>query len=1086
MTKLEDLKKGTLVSGLVPEQIVKLTNVEPIGSNAITLDYVKDDGKVDRAFRLREDIVDLKIVHTKRDWGFDGDASILCLVSEAYRIHLAHLFDPILAVNTSLIEPLPHQITAVYEEMLTRYPLRFLLADDPGAGKTIMAGLLIRELMVRGDVRRCLICVPGKLAGQWRDELWDKFQLEFNVVEGSVINSAKNPFNGEDQLIVSVDRAKRIERMAQLKQAAWDLVICDEAHQLSAQFAGGDRVNRTQRYRLGELLSKQTRHLLFLTATPHNGKEGDFQLFLKLLNAERFGSADKPLEALNHVDAAAHMRRMVKEDLRHFNGKPLFPERRAYTVTYELSGKEQALYEAVSDYIRNEYNRADKLENRAKYSLGFAMMVLQRRLASSPEAIYQSLKSRRLRLEERLRANRLLQRLQLPPPLVMDLDEYANLPVHEQSKLEDEYSAEYSGAEHVDELRAEIATLARLENEADAVRQGDKDRKWEELCSLFSVPELRHEDGTQRKLVIFTEYLATLNYLVSELKLLFPHPDAILTIHGRIHPAERRRVEHSFRADPNALVLVATDAAGEGINLQCAHLMVNYDLPWNPNRLEQRFGRIHRIGQTEVCHLWNLVASQTREGQVYRRMLDKLESMNIALQGQVYYILGELIPEAKLEALMLEAIRYSDDPATRAKLDEVIVNNLEQERVTEILRNQALVTETLDVSAIPKLKAELEAGQRRRLQMSDVKSFFLKSFESLGGTVDELKSEPGRYALNHVPAEIRFHANNREMRPVQSVYRRICFDKQFINQQNKLEAEFVCPGHPLLDAIVSLTRQRHSDTLKRGAVMIDDDVNSRGLRVLFLLQQEILDSSASRNANQRAVSQEVHFLELDETYQVIDAGPAPFLDYRPASQLEQAKTLRQLDSNWLQGDKLEERAITFAVEHLVPPHLKRVRGYRVRRVQKIRAAIGELRQQQSSLYAREAEELRVWREKVDREKRARTYLEERRSVMSNYYADEQHRRLEQQGIQKIVQKIDWQGDYPMTRERSSYFDETSEQETLESFERQLVGMARQQKILEEQLQQRERELEREQQINAAQPIVVGGALIVPAGMLRHS
>ena len=1075
MTKLEDLQAGMLVQGLVPSQTVKLLTVQQIGSSAIALVYETVDGKVDKAFRYREDIIDLRIVQTKRDWRFDGDGYTFRLVSEAFRIHLAHLFDPILAVHTSLIEPLPHQIMAVYEEMLTRYPLRFLLADDPGAGKTVMAGLLIRELVVRGDVRRCLICAPGKLTRQWKDELWDKFRLDFAVMKDRAGINGNNPFMRQDQLIVSVDRAKRKERMAQLQKATWDLVICDEAHQLSAHLVGS-KIDRTQRYRLGELLSNQTRHLLFLTATPHNGREGDFQLFLKLLNSQWFDPARQPLHALSQVDAAALMRRMVKEELRRFDGKPLFPERKAYTVNFELSGLEQNLYEAVSAYIRNEFDRADMLENKARYSLGFAMTVLQRRLASSPEAIYQSLRSRRRRLEKRLETAKLQNRLRLSTHLVETEDEFDNLPAHEIETLENEYADSTTAAQDLWELQAEINTLYKLEGQAIAVCRSGQDKKWEEMRDLFSVSEMQNSDGSQRKLIIFTEHVATLRYLIRKLKPLFPHPDAIVTIHGGVRPTARRQVQHSFRNDPNVLILVATDAAGEGINLQCANLMINYDLPWNPNRLEQRFGRIHRIGQTEVCHLWNLVASKTREGAVYSRLLDKMDNMNIALQGQVFDVLGELITDTSLKKLMVEAIRYGEDPATRAKLEEAIENSFDQQRVSDLLRKQALVTETLDLSKIPQLQADLQAAQKQRLQLSDVKTFFFEAYDFLGGKVDELKSEPGRFALYHVPAEIRTHAKDREMRSLQEEYRRICFEKDFIYLPNRVEAEFICPGHPLLDAIVSLILERERDILKRGAIMIDDDNTSRELRVLFYLQQEILDSTLSRDSNQRAISREIHFLELDASNRVIDAGPAPFLDYRPASHNEQKKARRLLDPNWLTGERLEEHAITFAVEHLVPPHLDRVRSHRVRRIRKIRIAIDELRQQQADLYAREKEELRIWRERIESAEREERDLEERKSVISSYQEDEQFRVLEQLEYWKIMEMIKSQ-ERPLERE------DTSETEELEYWELQMENMARQQGLLEDQLRQRERELEREQQINAAQPVVIGGALIVPATIL---
>lgn len=309
------------------------------------------------------------------------------MVSEAYRIHLAHLFDPVLAVHTSLVEPLPHQITAVYDEMLVRQPLRYLLADDPSAGKTIMAGLLIRELVVRGDVKRCLICAPGSLTEQWQDELQEKFQLDFNIHSREMVeNSRGNAFDEHDFLIVRLDQISRSDELqAWLKQTDWDLVVCDEAHKMSASFFGGD-LKETKRYRLGKLLGDVSRHFLLMTATPHNGKEEDFQLFLPLLDADRFEGRFR--DGVHQVDVSDLMRRMVKEKLLKFDGKPLFPERKAYTVNYSLSPEESTLYDAVTEYVRQEFNRAEQLESdRHKGTVGFALTILQRRLASSPAAI---------------------------------------------------------------------------------------------------------------------------------------------------------------------------------------------------------------------------------------------------------------------------------------------------------------------------------------------------------------------------------------------------------------------------------------------------------------------------------------------------------------------------------------------------------------------------------------------------------------------------------------------------------------------------------------------------------------------------
>ena len=414
------------------------------------------------------------MVTAGRPWSFDGDGRMFRLVSEAKRIGLAYLFDPLLAVHTSLVEPLPHQITAVYQEMLPRQPLRYLLADDPGAGKTIMTGLLAKELQVRGDVHRCMIVCPGNLAEQWQDEMDRRFHLPFEIMTNDKLESARtgNWFQENNMVICRLDKLSRDEDLQEkLKQSDWDLIVCDEAHKMSASFFGGE-VKATKRYRLGQLLGGITRHFLLLTATPHNGKEEDFQLFMALLDGDRFEG--KFRDGVHTVDASDLMRRLVKEKLLKFDGTPLFPERLAYTVNYDLSDAEADLYKQVTDYVREEFNRAEALENEGrKGTVGFALTILQRRLASSPEAIYQSLRRRRERLEKRLREEQLLKRggevrvdlnASLPAYTPDDLDDLDDAPDAEVEEAEEVVVDQASAARTIAELQVEIGMLKKLED----------------------------------------------------------------------------------------------------------------------------------------------------------------------------------------------------------------------------------------------------------------------------------------------------------------------------------------------------------------------------------------------------------------------------------------------------------------------------------------------------------------------------------------------------------------------------------------------------------------------------------------------
>src|SRR5215470_4514435 len=413
MAHLEEFTPGASVKGILQDCLVTVVNTQWYGSTAVELTYKTPAGKVANELLYRHDESRIEVVELGRPWSFDGDGAAFRLVSEAHRIRLAHLFDPVLAVHTSRLEPLPHQITAVYEKMLPRQPLRFLLADDPGAGKTIMAGLLVKELVARGDLQRCLIVCPGSLAEQWQDELNRRFHLPFEILTNDKLEAARtgNWFLETNLVIARLDKLSRNEDVQQklsTPDCRWDLIVCDEAHKMSATYFGGE-IKFTKRYRLGQLLSGLTRHFLLMTATPHNGKEEDFQLFLALLDGDRFEGRFR--DGVHQVEVSDLMRRMVKENLLKFDGTPLFPERVASTVPYRLSDAEARLYRDVTEYVREEFNRAEALQNDKRAgTVEFALTILQRRLASSPEAIYQSLRRRSERLERRLRELELLQR----------------------------------------------------------------------------------------------------------------------------------------------------------------------------------------------------------------------------------------------------------------------------------------------------------------------------------------------------------------------------------------------------------------------------------------------------------------------------------------------------------------------------------------------------------------------------------------------------------------------------------------------------------------------------------------------------
>ena len=874
-----------------------------------------------------------------QSWTFDSDGGLFRLASEAYRIHLAHLFDPYLAVHCSLLEHLPHQITAVYGEMLPRQPLRFLLADDPGAGKTIMAGLLIKELMIRADIERCLIVAPGNLVEQWQAELAERFAMQFAILTRERIEASLpgNPFSAEPLLIARLDMlSRRPDLQEKLQQAEeWDLVVCDEAHRMSASVSG-QNIKYTKRYRLGRQLSKRCRHFLLMTATPHNGKEEDFQIFMSLLDEDRFeGSYRNPSTRPRPTDL---MRRLSKEQLLRFDGTPLFPERLAKTVSYELSPEQKALYEEVTDYVKTEMNRADNAldgNDKRKNNIGFALQILQRRLASSPRAIHRSLRRRRERLEERLAEERRGPPAQqgrlisVPFPAFDDLDELEEAPESELEEAE-AIADQSTAARTIAELKAEIETLRSVEERAEALLRSGSDSKWEQLDSILNDPLMKDEHSNRRKLIVFTESRDTLEYLAEKIRQRLGRAEAVAVIHGGVSREARRAAVESFTNDKEVIVLVANDAAGEGINLQRASLMVNYDLPWNPNRLEQRFGRIHRIGQTEVCHLWNLVAGKTREGAVFLRLLEKLETARASLGGQVYDVLGELFHGRPLRQLLMDAIRYGERAEAQKQQFEA-VDRAMGPNLQKLLQESSLIQTQLADSTVHEVRLQMERAAARRLQPHFIRSFFIEAFRHLGGSI--LRREAGRWEITRVPAALRQRGGH----PVAGRYERVCFDKKHL--AGPPAAAFLCPGHPLLDATIALTLEQNRGLLSQGALLVDNADQSSELRALYYLEHAIQDGRPWQHGPRRIISQRLQFVEIGEKGAARDAGPAPYLDYRPVTPAERAILQPLLQARKFPAN-FEQRAHRHAEQHNIPEHLAEVKK---RRLSQIAAIEGEVK-----------------------------------------------------------------------------------------------------------------------------------------------
>jgi len=946
MLELHDLKSGLRVRGLVAAGEVTIVAVEPHGDGVANVVYRGDDGQIGDRLLTTEQLSDVEVA-TGRRWTFDADGAAFKLASEARRIQLAHLFDPFVAVESATIRPLPHQIEAVYGRLLPLQPLRFLLADDPGAGKTIMSGLYIRELMLRGDLDRCLVIAPGSLVEQWQEELYDKFELRFDILSRDMVEAARtgNPFQERNLLIARLDQLSRSEELqAKLAVTDWDLVIIDEAHKMSARL-WGDEVTKTLRFQLGELVRDRARNLLLLSATPHNGSNDDFLLFLSLLDPDRF--AGRLRGAKDIPDVSDVMRRLVKENLLTFEGKRLFPERKATTISYDLSPQEQQLYEAVSSYVREGMGRAQAMEDggdrRRGLAVGFALAALQRRLASSPAAIHRSLERRTEKLQKKLldarnsgevEANRIAGRLGDPDGF--DADDFDD---EEFERLEDDAIENAMSAESIVELEREIVELRLLVELAATVRASGKDRKWVELQGILQSDEFNNPRES-RKLIIFSEHRDTLTYLVEKTRTLLGKPEAVVTIHGGVKREDRRRVQDAFRNDPAVKVLIATDAAGEGVNLQRASLMVNYDLPWNPNRIEQRFGRIHRIGQEQVCHLWNLVAKDTREGMVFQRLFAKIEEQRDYYGDQIYDVLGDSEINRSLQDLLLEAIRYGEDPKVLARVNEVVDQEIGK-RLTTVLDERALASNVLDPTRISEIRHRMEEALSRKLQPGFIQAFFSAALDDVGGRI--APRESGRFEITRVPAVVR--SRDREVAaggPLHTAYERVTFDKERVaadpRSSTGIRAELLAPGHPLLDALIATTLERHGDALSAGTTFVDPTDTGDTLRVLIYLEHAITDGRLEHGAP-KIVSRRFQFVEITAYGDITDPGAEPYLNYEPVNE-QVRELLANLDSTWAESG-VDETGRSWATGNLASPHFAEVADVTTARIERTRRAVEE-------------------------------------------------------------------------------------------------------------------------------------------------
>lgn len=826
------LEVGSIVNGLVPSEPVEITGISPYPHGKFYVKWIGKNSSMGRSRMLTQAEIDaLEIVAKEGSVNFTGNPEKFVLFAEAERIHSAYQFDPLFAINCSVVDALPHQVEAVYKYLLPQPKIRFLLADDTGAGKTIMTGLLLKELIMRGKLNRILIVTPGGLTKQWRDDEMElKFNIPFVIANRAVFSSEPAFFHNHEHVVASIDFICREDVLNTISEERWDMVIFDEAHKLSA-YEYGERAYKSRRYEAAAQLSKQCEHLLLLTATPHRGRADTFKRLLQLLDEDIFATAEVASERVKELSEDGNNKffiRRLKEDMQDWDGNPLYKPRHTRTVAYQLTTEEEDLYNSVTDYLSKRKKEASESNN---IHVSLALQVMQRRLVSSIFAIMNT-------LEKRYKALRsLVDELAKNPDLwkqgkklaaemegVEDIDDYDELDDEDRDALDGIMSDPkkfkwFTTAKSPSELRKEAEDVEVLFNKARALYDsGVEEQKFQKLKELLKSEHV--VDG--EKLVIFTEHKDTLTYLENRLK---DSGYTVATIHGGKDADERRAAQFEFM--DKAQILIATDAAGEGINLQFCRLLINWDIPWNPNRLEQRMGRIHRYGQEKEVMVFNLVADNTREGQVLETLLRKLDNIRDSLgDDRVYDVIQDVFKGVPLDAIIrsvfdgestvFDDFINADETAMRDQVAEAI-----QKQNTELTHTKVNYKDARNLKMF---------SDERRLQPIYIQLFFVRAFKFLGGEYEE--TLPGIYKITKIPERLQkyIRATYKEDFSENSLF---CFDKRiFLDYRDKpllaqnglaKKTHYINPGNKLFDSLIAVVRNDFKGEMLKGTILISPE-----------------------------------------------------------------------------------------------------------------------------------------------------------------------------------------------------------------------------------------------------------------------
>lgn len=811
----DQLKPNAVVRGPLFPEAVQVIVVTPVGASVRLIGKGLNTGQVYEPILNAAQLETLEISTGAEP--YDGDATRFRLGIEALRLGLAFEYDPYFSLSIARVDPLPHQLEAVYDYFIGSPRIRFLLADDPGAGKTIMAGLLLKELKVRGLVKRTLIVTPANLSFQWQREMKDKFRESFDVIRGDILRATygSNPWQEKNQVITSISWVSRVDDAKQsLLRSQWDLIIVDEAHKMSAYSAD----KKTLAYQLGEALSTMTDHFLLMTATPHKGDPKNFCLFLELLDRDVYGDVSSLEEAMRRNSAPFYLRR-TKEALVTFPDpdtgqvKKIFTKRDVQTIDFTISADEWDFYDALTRYVEDQSIKAEADDSARGRALTFTMAMLQRRFASSIYAARRSLERMRDKRQKILDDPQAYRQEQIAKRLPEDFDD---LPEDEQQEILDDLEGVVASVDP-DALREEILQLTKLIDQARLLEQREVESKLTRLREVITSQGVF--DDRRMKLLIFSEHKDTLDYLVGKLR---EWGLTVTQIHGgmkigdRDMPGTRLCAEREFRDE--AQLLVATEAAGEGINLQFCWFMINYDIPWNPVRLEQRMGRIHRYGQEHDCLIYNFVAVNTREGRVLAKLLYRLAEIRDELgTDQVFDVVGEVFPANLLDRLFREMYARKRDVAD---IESRIVHDVDASRFRAITEStlEGLAKKELNLSALIGRAAE---ARERRLVPEVVEDFFLQASPIAALRPSQIRPDKRLYRLGRVPRHLWPIGEQMEPRfgRLGRDYRQIVFDKALLGDDPT--SEWVTPGHPLFETVRTFVLGEVRGDLERGAVFFD-------------------------------------------------------------------------------------------------------------------------------------------------------------------------------------------------------------------------------------------------------------------------